>query len=126
MFWQLAAISLIALVLALVITPWVKKLALGWGALDVPGERKVHCQVMPRMGGLAIYLAFAAVVLFTQPLARPVMGLLLGGGWIMVLGILDDIRERLPGSVGHYSALIRWFCRVDFVTNPLAEADLFR
>jgi UDP-GlcNAc:undecaprenyl-phosphate GlcNAc-1-phosphate transferase len=126
LFWQLAAISLIALVLALVITPWVKKLALGWGALDVPGERKVHCQVMPRMGGLAIYLAFAAVVLFTQPLARPVMGLLLGGGWIMVLGILDDIRElsarvKLVGQIIGALILVVFGFRVDFVTNPFME-----
>lgn len=126
MFWRLLVTSLAALILALVITPWVKKLALRWGALDAPGERKVHCQVMPRMGGLAIYLAFTAVVLFTQPLARPVLGLLVGGGWIMALGILDDIKElsarkKLVGQILGALILVAFGFRVEFVTNPFME-----
>ena len=45
-------------ILAVVITPYVIKLAHFTNAVDQPNQRKVHSKVMPRMGGLAIYIAF--------------------------------------------------------------------
>lgn len=41
------------------LTPFVGKLAFKLGATDKPNERKVHSKIMPRMGGLAIFLSFA-------------------------------------------------------------------
>lgn len=117
-----------ALVMACLIslgtTPLVKKLALRWGATDAPDARKVHRTVMPRMGGLAIYLAFTLTALLTQPLTRPVVGLLLGGTIIMVVGLLDDIyglspRFKLMGQLGAAVVLVVFGYHVDFVTNPL-------
>ena len=49
---------IIAILLALILTPLVKKFAHFIGAEDVPNARKVHTKVMPRLGGLAIYLGF--------------------------------------------------------------------
>lgn len=40
------------------ITPWIIQLAHFTGAVDVPNERKVHAKAMPRLGGLAIGIAF--------------------------------------------------------------------
>ena len=57
---------IIALLASWVLTPYVKKLAFRIGALDKPDGRKVHHGIMPRLGGLAIYLAFVIAVLATM------------------------------------------------------------
>lgn len=45
------------------LTPYVKKLAFRLGAVDKPDARKVHHVIMPRLGGLAIYIGFMVAVL---------------------------------------------------------------
>jgi UDP-N-acetylmuramyl pentapeptide phosphotransferase/UDP-N-acetylglucosamine-1-phosphate transferase len=50
----------LALVLALVLTPLVKRLAVRLRCIDKPGrERKIHTKPMPLMGGLAVFGAVA-------------------------------------------------------------------
>lgn len=113
-------------VLALVLTPWVKKLALKIGATDAPNARKVHTQVMPRLGGLAIYLAFNLAVLLTQDLTMKIIGLLLGGTVIMAVGVLDDTfdlspRLKLLGQILAAGVLIAFDYKVHFITYPLGS-----
>ncbi len=89
-----------ALVLALVLTPLVKKLAIRIGALDMPNHRKVHTRIMPRLGGVAIYAAFTVGLLLILPWLPDGMlssydrnlisALLVGGTLIVLLGALDD------------------------------------
>jgi UDP-GlcNAc:undecaprenyl-phosphate GlcNAc-1-phosphate transferase len=45
--------------LALGLTPLVSKLAVHFNLVDRPTERKVHREPIPRLGGVAIYLAFS-------------------------------------------------------------------
>ena len=55
---------LTAAVLAFAVTPLVKKLAQKVGAIDVPtDDRRMHHTPIPRMGGLAIFIAFLTSVL---------------------------------------------------------------
>lgn len=115
---------LLALVAALFITPWVRKAAFKIGAIDQPEQRKVHSKIMPRMGGLAVYLAFAVAVLLTQQLDNRIIGLLVGGFIIILLGILDDTRGlpakvKLVGQIAAAAAVIPFGIQVDFITNPL-------
>mgnify|MGYP001167336322 CR=1 FL=1 len=101
--WMLgiAIISFIsALVLALVFTPLVKKLAYKVGAIDEPNHRKVHTRTMPRLGGVAIYAAFTIGLLVIMPFVPEgllsaydrnlISALLVGGTLIVLLGALDD------------------------------------
>lgn len=127
--WQSIGAMFAALVLALLLTPLVKKLAIRMGAVDEPNERKVHQRVMPRMGGVAIYLSFALIVLATQPLTRTVTGLLLGGGWIILVGILDDTRGLSPkmkllGQIIGAAILVAFGYKVEFITNPFRDGLL--
>ncbi len=46
------AIFLIALLISIVLTPLSGKLGLVFGAVDAPGERKIHRLPLPRIGGL--------------------------------------------------------------------------
>ena len=55
---SLVLMFVLALALAFVITPRVQQLAIKINALDLPGERKLHRHPVPRLGGIAIYLAF--------------------------------------------------------------------
>ena len=48
--------------LSLLLVPLSKALARGLGVLDQPGERKVHSEPMPRLGGIAVCLSFTVVV----------------------------------------------------------------
>jgi UDP-GlcNAc:undecaprenyl-phosphate GlcNAc-1-phosphate transferase len=120
---------LLAFAVALLITPQVIKWAFKWGALDRPDNRKVHQKVMPRLGGLAVFIAFTAAVLLTQELTHNVIGLLVGGGLIVVLGLFDDTRGlspkvKLAGQVVAACAVIAFGVRVDFLTNPFGEEYL--
>lgn len=115
---------LLALVVALFVTPWVRKVAFKIGAVDQPDQRKVHSKIMPRMGGLAVYIAFAVGALLTQQLDNRLIGLLVGGLIIVSLGILDDTRGlpakvKLVGQIAAAAAVIPFGIQVDFITNPL-------
>ncbi|MCM3691758.1 glycosyltransferase family 4 protein [Neobacillus niacini] len=84
---------LICFMISILITPLVKKLAYKIRATDRPNKRKVHQTIMPRLGGLAIYIAFLAGVLLLQPENPFAASIMIGSGIIVISGILDDIYE---------------------------------
>ena len=59
--------------------------------LDQPSERKVHLVPTPRIGGIAIFLAFLFTLLRNLQFSKELTGLLIGGTIIFILGLLDDI-----------------------------------
>ena len=109
----------IALFTSWLLTPYVKKLAFRIGALDKPDGRKVHKGIMPRLGGLAIYLGFVVAVLCSMHLSKDVMALLLGGTVILIVGIIDDVYQlpakvKLLGQIAAAAVLVigsrsRWY-----------------
>ncbi len=117
---------ILAFLLVFLGTPFVKKLAYRVNALDKPEDRKVHTQMMPRLGGLAICLGFWVAVLLTQEMTREFYGLLAGGLLITLVGIVDDIkgvspRQKLLVQVLAASLVILAGVRVDFVTHPFEQ-----
>lgn len=80
------------------IIPFIKKIAIHVGALDMPDKRKVHKVPMPRLGGLGIYLGFLlGYMIFGEPSA--IMNSVLIGSFIIVItGVVDDIKP-LKASV---------------------------
>ncbi|HEX8931396.1 MAG TPA: undecaprenyl/decaprenyl-phosphate alpha-N-acetylglucosaminyl 1-phosphate transferase, partial [Actinomycetota bacterium] len=48
----------VAAVLAYLLTPVVRWVAVRYDAVDRPGGRKVHAIATPTLGGLAMFLAF--------------------------------------------------------------------
>lgn len=114
---------IIALLASWVLTPYVKKLAFRIGALDKPDGRKVHHGIMPRLGGLAIYLAFVIAVLATMHITRDIAALLLGGTVIVIVGVLDD-KYQLPAKVKLLGQIIAAFVlvlfdiKIEWLNNP--------
>lgn len=114
---------LIALIVAYVLTPGVKKLAIKIGAVDKPNARKVHTHAIPRLGGLAIYVGFMAAVLFCVPVRHELLGLLLGCTAIVALGIWDDIcnipaKVKLVGQIVAACIPIAFGIQIEWLTNP--------
>jgi UDP-GlcNAc:undecaprenyl-phosphate GlcNAc-1-phosphate transferase len=92
-------VGLTTAVLTFLFTGIVRRLALRWGAVAYPRQRDVHTVPIPRLGGLAMYLGVCGGMLLAHQL--PVLrrafdysldptAILLGGGLIMVIGMLDD------------------------------------
>lgn len=87
---------IIAFVTTILLTPVVKKLAYKLGATDKPNKRKVHQKIMPRLGGLAIYISFIVGVLILQPSDEVHIPILIGSLIIILTGVFDDIKEISP------------------------------
>lgn len=84
--------------------PVIKKIALHIGAIDKPDSRKVHKKIMPRLGGLGIYLGFLlGYMLFGENTAM-MNSILIGSFVLIITGIIDDInplkaKHKLIGQV---------------------------
>ena len=92
-----------ALVVGLVVTPLVRHYAHRLELLDHPGGRKIHQVPIPRLGGVAMALAFGiaiALAIFASPdlgtgaPVRPdrVPAILWAAGLLFVVGLVDDTR----------------------------------
>lgn len=84
---------LLCFLISFFITPFIIKLALKIGATDKPSKRKVHEKIMPRLGGLAIFISFVIGVVMIGPTNPSYMWIVIGATMIVVVGILDDIYE---------------------------------
>lgn len=115
---------------SLLMTPPVKLFAEKVGAIDVPkDERRVHNHPIPRMGGLAIALAFLLSIMLFIPMSTPLMGLLMGAVIIAVMGAVDDIVNlkswvKLGGQIVAALVAIRCGVVVDFITSPVSGAPI--
>jgi Fuc2NAc and GlcNAc transferase len=101
-----------ALVLSLVLTGWVRRVALSMQVLDVPNARSSHAIPTPRGGGLAIALVssagFIAVYAVDALSIDLLIALLGGGGAVALVGAIDD-RRHVPSYVRlavHFAAAI--------------------
>lgn len=113
----------IAIIISFLATPLVKALAYKVGAIDVPKDgRRMHKTPIPRLGGLAIFLAFLLSTLLFAEIDRQMQGILMGAVIIVILGVLDDIMtlralpkffiQILAASIAVYHG-----CVIQFVSN---------
>jgi len=85
-------IFLVALLIALAVTPAAGRLALRTGMVDRPAARKLHQHPIPLLGGVAIYLALVgAVVIFSdRTYLAQLAGILIGATLVSFFGLWDD------------------------------------
>ncbi len=129
-----------ALVVGLIVTPLVRTLAHRYGLLDQPGGRKVHQVPIPRLGGVAMAIAFG-VAIGLATLASPDLGeteglrpnrapaILAGVGMLLLVGIVDDVRGMRPMvklAFQAAAAVLAWWLglSVDRIFLPWAIVDL--
>lgn len=116
---------LLCFLMTVIFTPVIKKLAFKIGATDKPNKRKVHEKVMPRLGGLAIFLSFIIGILIAPvPVNEHHIAILIGGVIILLTGIIDDMREisaktKLIGQiVAALVVVIYGGINVEFINLP--------
>ncbi len=91
LIYGIAAVICAAL-FSYVATPLIRVLAFRVGAIDVPRDgRRMHKQPVPRMGGVAIYLAFTVASLAFGNFSPALVAIWFGGTVLVVLGVFDDI-----------------------------------
>ena len=89
-----------------ILTPLVRTLAQQFHLVDLPSDRKVHSKAVPRLGGVAIYLAFflplTLLLCFTTRISDLLVmdsfliSLTLGASVVFGLGLWDDISQLNP------------------------------
>lgn len=77
--------------------PLAGRLARGMGAVDEPGPRRIHRTPTPRLGGVAVFLAFLAALWAGGGFAPAVRGVVLAAAVIFALGAADDARGLPAG-----------------------------
>ncbi len=115
---------LLAMFVSYVLTPYIKKLAFHIGAIDKPDNRKVHKKIMPRLGGLAIYIAFMIACLASLELKWDIFCFMLGGTVFVTVGVLDDkyqlpAKVKLLGQILAACILVFFDIRIEWLNNPL-------
>jgi UDP-GlcNAc:undecaprenyl-phosphate GlcNAc-1-phosphate transferase len=101
-------IFLVAMIASVLLTPLVIRLAGVWNLYDTPhGDRRVHTEPVPRVGGVAVFTAMWVGLLAMAVAAaggmqlligssRFFFGVLFGGGIIFATGLVDDLRGLRP------------------------------
>ncbi|MGQ9680924.1 MAG: MraY family glycosyltransferase [Anaerolineae bacterium] len=114
-----------ALTLAAIATPIARRAGGSLGVMDQPSARKLHRVAMPRLGGVAMYVAFIAALLLLGQLfyVRQVIGILLGATLVSSLGLWDDRRNlsaltKLAGQVVGAGVLVISGVQVQAMRTP--------
>jgi UDP-GlcNAc:undecaprenyl-phosphate/decaprenyl-phosphate GlcNAc-1-phosphate transferase len=130
-------VFVVAALLALVLTPIVRRVVLRNGIVDRPNARRVNVVPVPRAGGLAVSAAFLLVaggfMLINQSAkyvpvpfslqSSEVAALFLGGALAAALGAIDDLfdlraRWQLIGQIALAAGAVALGISIDFIANP--------
>lgn len=106
MVTELFLLFFISLGLSLAFTPMARALGMKWGAMDIPAERNVHTKPIPRIGGLAVFIAFMFACCIGNrffPYAGDLYNFSFntfmghaGAILILLCGLFDDFRRLTP------------------------------
>lgn len=97
-------ILMTAMLAAAIMIPPVSRVAVRFGGVDRPDERKIHRDETPRLGGIAIFLSFLFSFLMFTDVDQTTRGFVAGALVVFLTGLLDDLatlspRQKLAGEV---------------------------
>lgn len=119
--------ALVAFLLTFLATPFFIRVANYFGLVDNPRLRKhpaqLHRRVIPRAGGLVIYLGLLINAVIFLPFSKQLVGILLGGAILIFVGLLDDKFDLSPYfrlATNFLAALVvvGGGVGISFITNP--------
>jgi UDP-GlcNAc:undecaprenyl-phosphate GlcNAc-1-phosphate transferase len=128
-----------ALVGSLIFVPFARWLSKKFGVFDHPGERKIHSRLIPRWGGIGLYLSFLFALFFLYllwprfsvllaykekifqgknvvgliGLGKQLSGILIAASIIFFLGIIDD-KKTVPPLVKLLVQIIAAYVAIDY------------
>lgn len=126
---ELTAVFLTAFILTIFATPLTIKIAFKYKLVDDPTKnphpKKIHTRIIPRAGGLAIYLAIFLSSLFFLPLTKSMLGIFSGITILLILGLIDDKKIEFSPYIRLFLLFVAAFCAVgsgigiNYITNPI-------
>lgn len=121
----------ISFAITLLTTPFARKLAFKFQAVDYPRARGMNKEPVPLMGGLAIVLGFMGAIAVLTPFIQEFhttrfIGFIVGGLIIVVVGMFDDVYElsakfKLLVQVLVAIIVINTGTKLDFIMWPFWE-----
>ncbi len=89
-------IILVTFICSAIIMEVMKKIAVHIGAIDIPrseeGNRHIHKEATPKLGGVGIFLAFLIGYMFFGEQSVRMNSILIGSFIMILTGIIDDIK----------------------------------
>lgn len=138
MITTIILIFLISTFVTLGFTSGVISLAIKFNLVDNPKIRShpahTHKNIVPRAGGLSIFLGIFFPLIFLIPIPKAVIGIFLGSIILILVGLWDDRRDRSPYVRFATNCLaaavaIGFGVGIPYITNPfggLIHLDLWR
>jgi UDP-GlcNAc:undecaprenyl-phosphate/decaprenyl-phosphate GlcNAc-1-phosphate transferase len=128
----------ISAVLTLLLTPLSKLLALKVGAVDKPSERKIHKNIIPRFGGVPIFISFVMAyyigIFFAERFGIHLLpkeinalhGVFLGSLIMVLIGVIDDMWGLSPllkfaGQVIAACVAVYFGTQINYLSTPFTH-----
>ena len=117
----------IAGIITFIITPWVIAIAKKFNLVDDPKTRfhpaHTHKGIIPRAGGLALFIGIIATAVFFLPLTKLLLGIVLGAIILVSVGLADDRHDISPYIRFATNALaagvvVALGAGIPYITNP--------
>jgi UDP-GlcNAc:undecaprenyl-phosphate GlcNAc-1-phosphate transferase len=96
MYLRMLGASIAAIIIVLLATPHIKRLAFRIGAVDEPNSRRINKVPIANIGGIAIFLGFWIAVFLFGELSTEVLWIFFASSIIMFAGFFDDILDLSP------------------------------
>lgn len=117
-------------ILTVVCVPAIIEIAKYFGLIDDPKKRlhpaHTESRVIPRAGGLALFFGILLGVAIFIPFAKGIVGILLGGGLLVFIGLVDDKVDvhpyiRLGINVLAAILVVSGGAGIAFINNPFGS-----
>lgn len=110
---------LVPFIFMVIIIPYIRKIAIKIGAVDVPRGRHKHKIATPKLGGMAIFLAFLLGYMIFGTHSDTMNAILIGSFIIILFGVMDDIAEL--GPLTKFIGQVAAACVITFYGNILLK-----
>ncbi|MDP1722001.1 MAG: MraY family glycosyltransferase [Candidatus Gottesmanbacteria bacterium] len=119
---------LVSTLITLLATPMVRRIAIRFGLIDDsvtrPHPAHTHTGIIPRAGGLAIYLGTIITILLFLPVTKLVIGIMIAISILTVVGLADDKGDvnpylRLATNITAALVVVGAGAGIPYITNPV-------
>jgi UDP-GlcNAc:undecaprenyl-phosphate GlcNAc-1-phosphate transferase len=93
-YFKVYIFSITAFIVSFVLQYLIRKMCYRFELFDHPGERKVHCEPVPRIGGLGIYIAFSlSFFLSGMWQEKELLIIFAGASALFLFNLADDLMK---------------------------------